>query len=410
MKDNWKKTFAVIYAGQAFSIVGSAAVQFSMIWWLTVQTESAIALTTASIVGFLPNLLVGPFAGVWVDRYNRRTVMMLADGFIALSSVVMGVVFLLNDAPPVWFLYIILFLRGLGGAFHMPAMQAAIPLLVPADMLTKAGGWGNMVQSLSNMLGPVLGAALMAVLPLSAIMLVDILGAAFAIVCLCFVTIPDVPRSDEHSDFFGDLKLGVAAIRGNRPFMAIILPMMLVNVLYMPLGSLFPLLIRTHFGGTAWHNGIAEFAFAGGMLGASLIMGIWGGSKRRFLMVSAAVVALGILSAVGGILPPGAFAVFAVGCVFMGATGVFLNVPLMAYTQETIAPDMLGKVMSFIMMAMSLAMPVGLLLAGPVSERTGVDNWFFYSGLALVAVGIYTWAVSRKYDVPSAQQMEDAQE
>lgn len=404
MQRNWKRSFAIIYAGQAFSILGSAAVQFAIIWWLTMETESAITLTTASIVGFLPNIFIGPFAGVWVDRYNRRTVMMLADGLVALSSAALGLMFLFNDQPALWFIYLILFLRGLGSTFHAPAMQAAIPLLVPADMLTKAGGWGNMISSMGNMLGPVLGAALMAFMPLAAIMLVDILGAAFAIICLLFVTIPDIPKSEETRQFFTDLKQGVAAIRANRPLMAVFFPMMLVNILYMPLGSLFPLLIRTHFGGTAWHNSIAEFAFAGGMLAASFIMGVWGGAKKRFLMISVAVLALGVLSAVGGVLPPAAFAVFAVGCIFMGATGVFLNVPLMAYTQETTPPEVLGKVLSFLMTAMSLAMPAGLIIAGPVSERIGVDSWFFYSGLAIVAVGVWTWAASRRYDKPAISQ------
>ena len=172
--ENWKKQFVVIYTGQAFSILGSAAVQFAVIWWLTVQTESAITLTIASIVTFLPNMLLGPFAGVWIDRYNRRTVMIAADGLVALSSVILGAAFLLLPAPPIWFIYLVLFLRGLGNTFHAPAMQAAIPTFVPAEMLTRAGGWGNMIQSVSNMLGPVLGAALMSFFPIASIMLVDI--------------------------------------------------------------------------------------------------------------------------------------------------------------------------------------------------------------------------------------------
>jgi DHA3 family macrolide efflux protein-like MFS transporter len=183
---NWKRQFVVIYTGQAFSILGSAAVQFAIIWWLTVQTESAVTLTIASVVAFLPNMLIGPFAGVWVDRYNRRTVMIAADGLVAVSSAILGVAFWLVPTPPIWFIYLVLFLRGLGSTFHGPAMQAAIPMFVPADMLTKAGGWGNMIQSISNMMGPVLGAALMSFVPIAAIMIVDILGAAFAIVCLLF--------------------------------------------------------------------------------------------------------------------------------------------------------------------------------------------------------------------------------
>lgn len=398
ISNKWKKSFAVIYAGQAFSLLGSAAVQFAVIWWLTVQTESALVLTISSIVAFLPNMIVGPFAGVWIDRYNRRTVMILADGLVALSSVVLGAAFLLVESPPVWFLYIILFLRGLGNTFHGPAMQAAIPMLVPPEMLTKAGGWGNLVNSVSNMLGPVLGAAFMGLLPIASIMLVDILGAAFAIVCLLFVRIPDIPRTAEKPEFLSDWKQGFAALRGNRPLMAIFPAMVLMNILFMPLGSLLPLLIRTHFGGTAWHSSAVEFVFAGGLLISSLVIGVWGGLKRRFLSASLAVVMMGLTSSVSGALPSGAFPGLVVCSFFMGCSGTFLNVPVMAYTQETTTPEMMGKVFSLLMTAMSLATPVGLLVAGPVSEVVGVDRWFFWSGLALVATGLICRVITRRYD------------
>lgn len=403
MDQSWKKQFAIIYGGQAFSLLGSAAVQFAVIWWLTVETESAVVLTVASIVAFLPSLLVGPFAGVWIDRYNRRTVMIAADSLVALSSVVLGVVFLMTETPPIWFLYLILFVRGLGNTFHGPAMQAAIPMLVPAEMLTKAGGWGNLVVSLSNMLGPVLGAALMASLPVEAIMLVDIVGAAFAVICLLFVKIPDIPRSGEPLHMLSEMKAGLQAIRENKPFVAICVPMLMVNVLYMPLGSLFPLLVRTHFQGTAWHNGIAEFFFAGGLLLSSLIIGLWGGMKNRFLMASLAVGFLGAVTLISGALPQAGFWAFVVCCFAMGFTGTFINVPLMAYTQESFAPEVMGKAISLWISVVSLAMPVGLLLAGPISQAVGVDVWFFWSGAALLVTALFCRVRTKPFDKEAAQ-------
>lgn len=402
MKQTWKKQFFIIYLGQAFSLLGSAAVQFAVIWWLTVQTESAVTLTVASIVAFLPSMFIGPFAGVWIDRYNRRTVMMAADGLVALSSVILGAAFLVLETPPIPFLYLILFIRGLGNTFHGPAMQAAVPMLAPPEMLTKIGGWGNLVNSISNMLGPVLGAALMAVLPVASIMLVDILGAAIAIGCLLFVTIPDVPRTATELHVLSDMKQGLHAIRKNRPLMAVFVPMVLVNVLYMPLGSLFPLLVRTHFMGGAWHNGIAEFVFAGGLLISSAVLGIWGGMKRRFLMASLAIGVLGAASLVSGALPSSGFGLFAVCCFIMGTTGTFINVPLMAYTQESTPPEMMGKVFSLLMAAMTLAMPVGLLIAGPASEAVGVDKWFLGSGVALIVTAVLCRLRTRPYDSETA--------
>ena len=108
----------VIYAGQAFSLLGSAAVQLAVIWWLTVQTGSAITLALATIVSCLPNMIIGPFAGVWVDKNNRPTVMIGADGLVALSSLILGAAFMISRTPPVGLVYIILFLRGLGESDH----------------------------------------------------------------------------------------------------------------------------------------------------------------------------------------------------------------------------------------------------------------------------------------------------
>ena len=401
--NKWKKQFAIIYAGQAFSLLGSAAVQFAVIWWLTVQTGSAITLTVASIISFLPNLLLGPFAGVWIDRYNRGKVMIAADGLVALSSVILGAAFLIMDIPPVWFIYTVLFLRGLGNTFHSPAIQSAIPLLVPAEMLTKAGGWGNLVSSISNMLGPVLGAALMGVFSIASIMLVDISGAIFAIVCLLFVKIPDVPKSAEKPNFCEDFRQGISAMKKNKPLMAVLPSYLLATIIYMPLGALFPLFVYNYFGGNAWHNSVVEFVFASGLLVSSLIMGVWGGLRKRFLMISLAIGLQGTAILVSGALPQSGLWAFVVCAFFMAAAGTIFNVPYMAYIQESTPPEVMGKVFSLLMTAMTVAMPIGLLVAGPAVEAVGVDTWFFWSGVAMIGAAILCGVLTRKYDQISAQ-------
>jgi DHA3 family macrolide efflux protein-like MFS transporter len=334
--NSWTKKFVTIYTGQAFSILGSEAVQFAIVWWLTIQTESAVTLAVASIVACLPKLFLGPFAGVWVDRINRRTVLIASDGLVALSSAALGLAFLFNPAPPIAFIYVILCVRGIGGAFHNPAMRAAIPMFVPADMLTKAGGWGNLISSFSTMLGPVIGASLITLLPMAGVMLIDIAGAAFAIVCLLFVSLPDIKRSAEKLHFREDMRQGFQAIRGNKPLVAVGVPIVLASLIYMPLESLFPLLIRTHYAGTAWHNSIALAAFAGGLILSSLLIGIWGGAKKRFLLISLAMTLSGAFISTCGILPAGGaslwpFIVFVVCTLIMGSSYTFFMVPLQAY-------------------------------------------------------------------------------
>ena len=397
-QSNWKRMFLLIYTGQAFSLLGSAAVQFAVIWWLTVQTESAVTLTAATIASFLPNLLLGPFAGVWIDRCSRRSVMMAADGVVALSSAALALAFLLPGGAPVWVIFLMLFVRGAGNTFHAPAMQAAIPMLVPPEWLAKAGGWGNLIVSLSTLLGPALGAVLMDRLPMAALMLVDIAGAAFAIVCLLMTAIPEIPQQGQPPHLRADLRQGFRAMRENKPLMAAFFPILAASILYMPLGALFPLLVRTHYQGGAWHNAVVECVFSGGLLLSSLVMGLLGSMKRRFLMIAAAIIALGLAAFAGGSLPAAGFWGFALCCLVMGASGTFFNVPLVAHIQETVAPEQMGKVLSLLTTAMTLATPIGLVLAGPISEVVGVHRWFSASGLLMAAVGVLCLVLTRPYD------------
>ena len=135
----WKASFFTIWGGQALSILGSQLVQFALIWYLTVQTGSATVLATASLVGTLPQVILGPFVGTLVDRWNRRWIMLLADGIIALATIVLAVLFAL-DAVAIWHIYVVMLIRSLAGSFHGNAMSASTALL-DATILLPLLGW-----------------------------------------------------------------------------------------------------------------------------------------------------------------------------------------------------------------------------------------------------------------------------
>jgi DHA3 family macrolide efflux protein-like MFS transporter len=98
--DGWRRPFFTLYIGQASSLLSSSAVQFAVIWWITVRTGSAIALTVASLVGLLPQVLIGPFAGVLVDCYDRKSVMIAADLAVAAASLALGMSFAFGAPAP----------------------------------------------------------------------------------------------------------------------------------------------------------------------------------------------------------------------------------------------------------------------------------------------------------------------
>ena len=143
------RPFFILWAGQALSLVGSAVVQFALIWWLTQETGSATILATASLVGFIPQIFLGPFVGVLVDRWSRRWTMFLADSMIAAATVVLAYLFWI-EAIQIWHVMSLLFIRSLGSAFHFPAMQASTSLMVPKEQLTRIQGINQVLEGRSE--------------------------------------------------------------------------------------------------------------------------------------------------------------------------------------------------------------------------------------------------------------------
>jgi DHA3 family macrolide efflux protein-like MFS transporter len=386
--NNWRRKFFTILSGQAVSLLTSGTLQMVLIFYLTEKTGSALVLSLATFFGFLPHALLGPFIGVWVDRWSRKAVMIGADLFIALAGVVLAVVALRVD-PPIWIVLGILFLRSVGTAFHSPAMSAVTPLIVPEDQLVKCAGYSSSIQSISFLVSPALGAVLYARWSISAIVGLDVIGAIIAVLFVAFIAIPKPPRADQvgQESFFTELKNGYVVLRNEKGLVQMLWSGTLYMLVFMPIGALFPLMSMGYFGGTTTHAAIAETAFSVGMLVGGLVLGAWGGFKRRILTLGLSVILMGTGFAVAGLLPTWGFVGFAVLCVVMGFAAPFHGVQN-AIFQERIAPEYLGRVSSLSMSMMTLAMPIGLILAGTFAEVVGVQTWFLISGILVVLIAL----------------------
>ena len=328
--------------------------------------------------------------------------MIIADLAVAAASLILGISFFLGK-PSLIFVYIILFIRALGETFHKPALQAAIPQLVPESELTKAGGLGQMVSSVCAMAGPMLGALLMSITSLQYIMFVDIVGALLAVLLLSVVRIGNHSAvQNEHPSIIEDMKHGIRAIRENKLLMKMSLPIFITSIVFMPLGSLLPLMVKNYFNGTAWHNGIIQTLFSLGMLFSALLIGLTGGIKKPFLMISLSALLLGGCSLIGGILPTTAFWAFCIVVFVMGTTGMLGNIPYVAYIQQSIPPENMGKVISLVTSVMSLGIPIGMIIAGPVAEAVGVNNWMIIAGILMLLVGFLSFILTRTTDINKA--------
>jgi len=391
--EKWFKTYIYIWIGQFVSLLTSSAVNFAVIIYLSLHYKSAEVLAFAGIAGLLPQAIIGPFAGVYIDRWNRKKVMIYADAFIAFCTFLMSFAFVEGEANLI-FVYALLVCRSLGQAFHTPAMQAIAPLIVPEDKLLKVSGINQMLQSVSMIAGPAVGTLAITFLPISKVLYLDVIGACLAIVSLLFVTIPKLTKQSEDNDIstvLTDLKLGFAEIQKNKGLYMLFVYAMLTTFFVMPVAIMYPLLTIEHFAGGKWEMSIIEVVWGAGMLVGGGILSAWQGSISKVILVNAMHIFLGLIFVFSGWISGDLFWVF-VAITTLGGIGMsFFNASFMTIIQEEVKPEFLGRVFSMYFSFAIIPSVIGLLFTGWIADEIGVVNAFIISGLAMCVVGLLSF-------------------
>jgi len=395
--ENWAVRFFTVWTGQAFSLFGSQLVQFALIWWLTQKSGSATVLAFATLVGMLPQIILGPFAGAIVDRANRRVIMIVADAGIALITLLLIYLFAIGKVQ-IWHVYVVMAIRSLGGAFHFPAMSASTPLMVPEEQLTRISGMNQTLQGLMALIAPPAGAFLLGVLPTEGVLFVDIATAALAILPLLFI---DIPQPEKHADagqkekqsLFSDLQDAFAYIRNWPGMVAILFMALFLNFLLTPTGALMPLLITKHFGKGALEFGIMESVSGFGIIVGGLTLSVWGGFKRKIATSMAGIIGIGIGTSLIGFAPANIFLMAVVGIFITGMMLPMANGPIGALLQSVIRRDMQGRVMALVNSAATAISPLGLLIAGPLSDSIGIRTWFWIAGICTILMGTVGFSI-----------------
>lgn len=384
----WKSQFIVVALGQAISMLGSQGVQFALIWWLAEKTSSPLMLGISGIVAYLPMSLFSPIAGIAADRYNRKFISIFSDMTMGMIALIYAVLLFFLDLP-VWTVFVMLCVRGIGSTFQQPAIQSIIPQLVPKDQLVKTNGWMQLLNSGSFLLGPVIGASLYAIFPMSVVLMSDVVGAILASVALAVVKIPKLEKTEnEKQRFVTEIKEGLQVFREDKKLFYIVIAEALCMFFYAPLSSFYPLMTSDYFDLSAMYGSAVELSFAIGMIVSSLLFSSVLKVERKIRVSFIGLLGIGIASVICGVIPPvyiGWF-FFAASCMCLGVAENVHTIPLTAYIQETVAPKKMGRAFSVLTLISSVPMPVGLLFSSPIAEKVGVNVWFFISGLCMLTL------------------------
>lgn len=388
----WKKKFAIIWSGQIFSTLSSMTVGYAVVFWLSIETRSAEVLALATIASLLPQLLLGPFIGVLIDRWDRRSIMIFADLFVAACSAIMSVFLLLGNAD-ISLCYILLMLRSVGSAFHIPAMQASTPLLAPETELMRISGVNQIIQSGSIIAGPPLAAFLISVFQIPHVLLIDVIGALIACISLMLVRIPNPEKKEDAPapHVFREMKEGFHEIYSRKGLFWIFLIGIAVWFFVLPVSALFPLLTLEYFKLGAYHVSVIEVAWGVGMLVGGALLGLKKVKISEVILINSMYIVLGLTFVFSGRLPESGFWIFMVLTFLGGISMTVYSSAFMVVLQTTVDPSALGRVLSLYGSISLVPSIAGLAFTGAVADRIGVPNAFLIAGIVITVLGVVSF-------------------
>lgn len=392
MKTNWKKNAVFFLFSQAISLFGSALVQYAITWHITLTAKSGLYVTIAVAAGFLPTMLLSPFAGVWADRYDRKRLIVLADGAIAFFTLVLAVVFMMGYRE-MWLLFVVLALRAFGGAVQGPSVNAMLPDIVPRENLDKVNGINTSLQSFINLVSPLASGVLMGFAALEVIFFVDIVTATIAIVIMLFlVKLEKEPAHLEQlqSDFAAELKAGLQYIKSTPWLRNFFFILVFFFLAIGPVAMLTPLQIARNYGDNVKLLTIMETIFSAGMILGGIAMALWGGFSNRIKTMSVASVFMGVLTL--GLGVPLSFPVYVTVMGLFGFAMPMCNTQAMVLLQEKTDPAYMGRVFSILSMISGSITPLGMMIFGPLADVVPIEWILLFTGAGIIAISIAFYA------------------
>lgn len=377
-------------------------VQYAIIWYLTLESGEESVLAIATLVGMLPMAILSPLVGPFIDRINKKFLLIFYDAIVAVIALGLFIYGINHDVYPLWMVFITIGIRAVAQTAQMPTVQSIMPTMVPKHEITRVNGQFGMIQSLVFIVSPGIGAFMVAAFPIHWVILLDVIGFILGAGMLLLVKIPEVSTQGEKIAVFRDAKEGFNILRDNKPMWKMTLIGALFMLLFMPAMSLYPLVTTKYFGGTIVHAGWVEVLYAAAMLVGSFAVGIFGKVKDRMPWIIMAYLVVGLTIGGSGFLPGNmtGFWIFLALNVLAGVVGQIFNTMNMALTQQSFEPQYLGRVMGIVSALMSFAGPIGLIFAAPVADSIGVQNMLIIAGFGgiLSAFLLYFTPSVRNYD------------
>lgn len=361
------KSFWWVWLGELVSKVGSGLTQFAIGVWVYQVTGSATLFALILFATSFPGLLSSPFIGVWVDRWDRRKVLIFSNSLSLVSTASIATL-VLYEHLDIWMLYPVLALSSIAEAFIIPALTASATLMVEKKDFGRANGLIQLCQAGELVLSPLLAGLLLEFVGLGGVILIDVGTFLFAIITLSLIRIPRPKKSESDtattSSVRAEVREGWSYLVRHRGLTLQLFFSAAINFLLGVFQVLLgPLLLS--FASAATFGMVVSISGVGMLVGA-IILGSWGGPKRRIkgvlyfsFSLCAGIVLCGVYSD---------WIVIAVGGVIVFMSGPFINGCSQAIWQAKIPSQVQGRVFALRRMLTAFTVPLAFLLAGPLAD------------------------------------------
>ncbi len=382
--ERWKRNAAFFLTGQTVSLFGSMIVQYAVMWYVTLETRSGVAVAIYAVAAFLPQGIVSIFGGVWADRVNRRVLVMVADGAIAAATLVLAFL-MMSGITDLWIIALAVAVRSVGAGVQTPAVQAMIPQIVPGDQLMRVNGIFGTIQSAMALLAPAAAGVVYGAFGIVPVFFIDVVTAVLGILLLSFVAVPTLTAvAEKTTSYREDLVEGMRYIRSHTFVRWMLVLFAIIFFLTVAPSFITPLMIARTFGDEVWMLTVLEVAFSVGMLlSGALVATVLAKASRIGLLIGSCF-AFGALSIGLGLSTD--LVVFYAFMFLVGVAVPLFSTPSMTILQETVAPEMMGRVFSYVTIIMALATPIGVVIFGPLADVVSVQSLLVISGIAAIVV------------------------
>lgn len=371
MKKN--KNIILFLLSQVVSIFGSSIVQYAIIWYITLETQSGVMMTIATVCAFLPQILISIFSGVWADKYNKKMIIAVSDTCIALSTLMVAICFLMG-MNQIWLLFVALAIRSFGSGVQTPTVNSFIPELVDEDKLMRVNGINTTIQSITLIVSPAVSGALMPIMPIGSILFIDVVTALIGVGILMFVKMKKKESTGEEKEkvnYLENIKEGLVYIKNHTFIKRFLMYFAFISILIAPLSLLTPLMLTRNFGAEEWRLTVNEIIFFVGSIIGGGVISVWGGFKNKIHTLALACFLCGIFGVMIGLSSH--FVMFIIAMGLVGLSMPFFNTPAIVILQETVDNKMYGRVFAVVNMIGSGIMPLSMVVFGPLADVIKIE-------------------------------------